>query len=205
MNADLAFRTAAVIAAVALVGAPYWNVAAQAGIRLARAAYEAAKARRQTAVRVAAAGLIVAAAWGKVPLPTIAVPRANVVVVETPSDAMQAIVADVGKAMAGMNPVDRAVWADTWNKAAIVVEGDATAKEVAFTDTRSLRAFTALALDIAWRRIGGHPSGDADLQAAVEAAYLKAMGAATVAVTKDTRVQYAEFARAMAWAGYNKG
>jgi hypothetical protein len=202
---DVALRTAAVIAAVALVGAPYWSVAAQAGIKLAQAAYEAAKARRAVVARTAAAGLIVAAAWGKVPLPSFPTPAVQTVEVVTPSESMQAVVADVAKAMAGMNPVDRAVWAETWTKAAVVVEGDATAKEVAFTDTRALRAYTALALDIAWRRIGGHPSGNADLQAAVEGAYLKAMGAATVAVTKDTRKQYADFARAMAWAGYGKG
>jgi hypothetical protein len=86
-----------------------------------------------------------------------------------------------------------------------VVEGDAVAKEVAFTDTRSLRAFTALALDIAWRRIGGHKAGNDELREAVEGAYLKALGAATTQVTKDTRKAYAEFARAVAWAGYNRG
>jgi hypothetical protein len=101
---------------------------------------------------------------------------------------------------------DRMLWAQVWSKAAIVAAGDAVTTEVVFTDTRSLRAFTTLALDIAWRRIGGNVPGSQEaLRTATEAAYVKALGAATVPVTKDTRAQYAEFARAMAWAGMNRG
>ena len=203
MNVDAALRLAAVVAAVALLAAPYWpQIQAAAGRAL-----EAAKEKAGFLTRLAAAGLIVAAAWGKVPLPTLAVPSCSPAVeVETPSDAMQKTVADVAKAMAGMNDVDRALWADTWNKAAVVVAGDGVSPEVAFTDTRSLRAFTMLALDIAWRRIGGKvPGTQEELRTAVEAAYVKALGVAEVAVTKDTRAVYAEFARAMAWAGYNRG
>lgn len=133
-------------------------------------------------------------------------PAVRPVQVETPSAEMQALVADVAKAMASMNPVDRALWAETWNKAAVVVAGDGVSPEVAFTDTKALRAFTVLALDIAWRRIGGHvPGTNEALRTAVEAAYVKALGVAEVSVTKDTRARYAEFARAMAWAGYGRG
>ena len=141
-------------------------------------------------------------------VPELRVPQAvaPAVSVETPSDEMQAVVADVGAAIRGYSPVDRALWAETWNKAGIVVEGDNASVEVAFTDTRSLRLFTTLTLDIAWRRIGGKvPGRDEKLREAVEAAYVKAMGVATVAVTKETRKQFVEFARAMAWAGVNKG
>lgn len=157
-------------------------------------------------VRVAiAVGLGYIAAFG---VPELRVPAsvAPAVSVEKPSDEMQAVVADVGAALRGYSAVDRALWAETWNKAGIVVEGDAASTEVAFTDTRSLRLFTTLTLDIAWRRIGGKvPGGDERLRSAVEAAYVKAMGVATVTVTKETRKQFAEFARAMAWAGVNKG
>lgn len=207
MNVDAALRAAAVAAAVLILVAPKWGQIASAAVRIAQAARDAAKAHAQTAGRVAAAGLIVAAAWGKVPLPSFQRPATVAeVAVEEPSEAMKAIVADVGKVMSCMNPVDRALWADTWNKAALVVAGDGVSPEVAFTDTRSLRAYTALALDIAWRRIGGHePGTNEDLRVAVEAAYAKAMGVAEVTVTKDIRAQYAEFARAMAWAGYNRG
>lgn len=205
MTTDAILRIAAVAAAVALVVAPKWGAIATAAVRVAQAAYDAAKAHAKTGARVAAAGLIVAAAWGVVPLPRIHGPVA-VPAVETPSDDMQRLVADIGKAMAGVNDVDRAIWADTWNKAALVVAGDGASPEVAFTTTKSLRAFTALALDIAWRRLGGHEPGTHDtLRVAVEAAYSKALGVAEVAVTKDTRAAFAEFARAVAWAGYNRG
>lgn len=207
MNVDAALRTAAVAAAVLILVAPQWGHIASAAVRVAQAARDAAKRHGKAAGRAAAAGLIVAAAWGKVPLPSLHVPSAvPAVQVETPSDAMQRVVTDVGKAMAGMNAVDRALWADTWNKAAVVVAGDGVSPEVAFTDTKSLRAFTALALDIAWRRIGGHrPGTNEELRVAVEAAYAKALGVAEVSVTKDIRATYAEFARAVAWAGYNRG
>ena len=105
-----------------------------------------------------------------------------------------------------MSPVDRALWAETWNKAAIVVAGDAIAQEVAFTDTRSLRAFTSLALDIAWRRIGRHvPGSQESLRTAVEAAYGQVLGSDVVPVTKDLRERYAALAKAVAWAGMNGG
>lgn len=206
MNADLAFRAAAVVAAVALVGAPYWSSVAQATIAAAKLAYDAAKQRRKGLTRCAAAALIVVAAWGKVPMPSLHVPSVQPVEIETPSAEMQAIVADVAKAMAGMNPVDRALWAETWNKAAVVVAGDGVSPETAFMDTKALRAFTTLALDIAWRRIGGHtPGSNEALRTAVESAYAKALGVAEVSVTKDLRNRYAEFAKAMAWAGFGRG
>ena len=200
---DTGIRIAAVLAAAALLAAPY-----RAQIQAAASAVlEACRAHGGHLARLAAAGLIVAAAWGKVPMPTLSVPSVPpAVAVDTPSADMQAVVADVGAALRGYSAVDRALWAETWNKAGLVVEGDAVATEVAFTDTRSLRLFTTLTLDIAWRRIGGKvPGSDEKLREAVEAAYVKAMGVATVAVTKETRKQFAEFARAMAWAGVNKG
>lgn len=208
MTTDAALRAAAVAAAVLILVAPKWGQIASAAVRLAQAARDAAKAHGQTAARVAAAGLIVAAAWGQVPIPSLPASPSSVpsVAVEEPSEAMKVVVSEVGKAMAEMNAVDRAIWADAWNKAALVVAGDGVSPEVAFTDTKGLRAFTALAVDIAWRRIGGkEPGTHEDLRVATEAAYARAMGVAEVAVTKDMRAKYAEFARAMAWAGYNKG
>jgi hypothetical protein len=157
--------------------------------------------------RIAAAVLIIAAAWGKVPLPSLALPAAvPSVVVDKPSDAMQVTVKPVAAAMAGMNAVDRAIWADAWSKAALVVAGDVAAKEVAFTDTRSLRLFTALALDIAWRRIGRHAPGENEgLRNAVEAVYGSVIGDEEVPVTRDLRERYAEMAKAIAWAGIGRG
>jgi hypothetical protein len=199
---DESLRVAAVLAAAALLLAPY-----RAQIQAyAYRALEAGKEKAGLLARVAAAALIVAAAWGKVPMPSLALPAAvQTVKVETPSVEMQAVVAPVAAELAGLNAVDRAVWAEAWTKAALVVEGDGVSQEVAFTDTRSLRAYTALALDIAWRRIHGKPPGDEKLQAAVEKAYAQGIGLAVVSVTKDIRKQYADFARAMAWAGFGKG
>ena len=71
-----------------------------------------------------------------------------------------------------------------------------------FTDTPSLRLFTTVALDVAWRRIGGNsPGAVAGLREAVETAMRSAIGLDAVPVTADTRARYAEVAKAIAWAG----
>ena len=200
---DSSLRIAAVIAAVALLAAPY-----RAQLQAAAAsAWRFVYAHGGHFARIAAAVLIIAAAWGKVPLPSLALPAAvPSVVVDKPSDAMQVTVKPVAAAMAGMNAVDRAIWADAWSKAALVVAGDVAAKEVAFTDTRSLRLFTALALDIAWRRIGRHAPGENEgLRNAVEAVYGSVIGDEEVPVTRDLRERYAEMAKAIAWAGIGRG
>jgi hypothetical protein len=200
---DSSLRIAAVIAAVALLAAPY-----RAQLQAAAAsAWRFVYAHGGHFARIAAAVLIIAAAWGKVPMPKLALPAAvPSVVVDKPSDAMQVTVKPVAAAMAGMNAVDRAIWADAWSKAALVVAGDVAAKEVAFTDTRSLRLFTALALDIAWRRIGRHAPGENEgLRKAVEAVYGSVIGDEEVPVTRDLRERYAEMAKAIAWAGIGRG
>ncbi len=202
MNTDDVLRIAAASTAVALLLAPYWRQVAAASHR----AVEAAIQRAGTLARVAAAALLIAAAWGKVPLPRWPQAAVAPVSVETPSVEMQALVAPIAEAMRNVSPVDRALWAETWTKAATVVAGDAVTVEVAFTDTRSLRAFTALALDIAWRRIGRHqPGGNESLRTALEAAYGQAIGATVIPVTPDLRARYVEFAKAVAWAGVGKG
>ena len=202
LDRETLLRTLAVLAAVAILAAPYWRLVADA----LKAGAEAARANATTLGRVAAAGLIVAAAWGKIPLPSFDVPAVPAVTVEEPDAEMKSIVAPVGAALRSMPMGDRMLWASVWNKAAIVVAGDATAREAAFTDTRSLQAFTALALDIAWRRIGQHePGSNEPLRKALEAAYADAVGRDEVPVTKDIRDRYAAFAKALAWAGINGG
>jgi hypothetical protein len=201
MSNDALIRTIAVVAAVAILAAPYWRVVADA----VQATVAASKAHANTLGRFAAAGLIVAAAWGKVPLPSLPSAPAVAVTVETPSPEMQAVVKPVAVELAKMPAGDRMVWAAVWSKAAIVVAGDTTAKEVAFTDTRSLRAFTALTLDIAWRRLAGQPAGNEPLRKALEASYGAAVGTDDVPVTRDIRDRYAAYARAVAWAGLNGG
>ena len=196
MNSDVVFRTLAVVAAIALLAAPYWRVIA----RGLAAATEAAREHGAAIGRLAAAALIVAAAWGVVPLPEIT-PVVPTVEVEEPSAEMRTIVADVGKELAGFGLGDRVVWAATWNKAAVVVAGDKSAKIAALTNTRSLREFTALAMDIAWRRVGGNRPGNKPLRLALEQAYSEALGDEVVAVDDDIRSRYVEFSKAVAWAG----
>ena len=199
---DGIIRTAAVVAAAALLAAPYW----QQIVERITQAIDAAKSHGPALARLAAAGLIVAAAWGKIPMPSFPTAPSVTVVVETPTVEMQRLVTPVADAMRSMPAGDRMLWARTWSKAAIVVAGDAVTTEVVFTDTRSLRGFTVLALDIAWRRIGQHtPGGNEPLRAAVEACYGQAIGTEVVPVTADLRARYAAFAQAVAWAGVNGG
>jgi hypothetical protein len=127
-------------------------------------------------------------------------------VIDDPSDYMKAKVADVAVSLKNATPADRALWASVWEKAAVVVDGDAVTTEVVFTDTRSLRGFTVLALDIAWRRIGGNQSGKyAGLREATEKALAGIVGMDVVPVTPEMRKAYAEACRAIAWAGVGNG
>jgi hypothetical protein len=202
VKTDDALRVAAVVAAAALLAAPYWAQIKAAAGRVV----ETGKEKAGFLARLAAAALILAAAWGKLPLPSIPVVPSAPVAVETPSDEMKTLVQPIADALRGASAVDRALWAETWNKAAVVAAGDAVTTEVAFTDSRALRLFTALAIDIAWRRIGKHvPGSQESLRQAVEAAYGQAVGADVVPVTADLRSRYVAFAKAVAWAGMNGG
>ena len=193
---DHVFRVVAVALAAALLAAPYWAQIQAAASR----AVEAAKAKAGLIGRVIAAGLLIAAAWGKVPLPTLPA-VAPQVTVATPSDEMQRLVADVAAALQDLPTADRALWAALWTKAGVVAAGDAVTAQVAFADTRALRDFTALAVDIGWRRIGKHaPGSQESLRAAVEAAYGSALGKDVTPVTSELRGRYVEFAGAVAWA-----
>jgi hypothetical protein len=152
---------------------------------------------------VVAIALGYVAAFGVPSLPSL--PRVAVSVTD-PSPEMKAKVAPVAAALRSASPVDRAVWASTWEKAAVVVAGDAVTTEVVFTDTRSLRQFTVLALDIAWRRLAGNQPGKYDgLREATEAVLLEVVGKEVVPVTPDMRRAYSDAAKAIAWAGVNGG
>jgi hypothetical protein len=202
VNVELAFRAGAVALAVALAVAPYWPQIREAASR----AVEAGKEKAGLLSRLAAIALLLAAAWGKVPLPTLPASPVAPVSVETPSAEMQKLVQPIADALGGCSYVDRALWAEVWSKAATVAAGDAVTTEVVFTDTRSLRAFTALAVDIAWRRIGQHvPGSNESLRKAVEAAYGSAVGTDVIPVTTDLRGRYVAFCKAVAWAGVNGG
>lgn len=198
MTQDDILRAGAVLAAVALLAAPYYE---QIAAFVAQAA-EAARAHAGTISRVAAAGLILAAAWGKIPMPSIGGDSVPAIVVPEPSPELQRLVEPITKALAGLPANQRAIWAATWSKAAVVVEAEGTTTVAVFTDTPSLRLFTTVALDVAWRRIGGNsPGAVAGLRESVEAAMRSAIGLDAVPVTADTRARYASVANAIAWAG----
>ena len=198
MSPDVMLRAIAVAAAVVLLAAPYHRAIVE---KLAEAA-AAAKAHGPLVARIAAAGLIVAAAWGKVPMPSLGVVNVPAVVVPEPPADLQVLVAPVAEALAGVPADKRQLWAATWSKAAVVVQAEGSTSVAVFTDTPSLRTFTQVALDVAWRRLGQMSPGAVDgLREAVEAAMRGALGLDSVPVTADTRDRYAAVANAIAWAG----
>ena len=199
MSQDALLRTIAVVVAVALVAAPYRGLIVE---RLTQAA-TAASAYGADLARIAAALLIVAALWGKIPLPQVpGIVDVPTVVVPEPSAELQRLVAPVAQALAGLPADKRQLWAATWSKAAIVVEAEGTTSVPVFTDTPALRLFTTVAIDVAWRRLGDMPPGGvAGLKDAVETAMRSALGLDAVPVTSEMRGRYADVAKAIAWAG----
>lgn len=123
-----------------------------------------------------------------------------------PSDEMIRLVTPVAEALRTAPMGDKLLWQQLWEKAAVVVAGDAVATEVVFTDTRSLRAFTILALDLGWRRIGEKKPGEYQgLRDAVEQAMGSVLSLEVKPVDADMRKAYVEVCRAIAWAGIAKG
>lgn len=199
MSQDAIVRAVAVVAAVALVAAPHYRLV----LEKLTAAAAAAQAHGAELARIAAALLIVAALWGKIPLPQMpGIVEVPAVVVPEPSPEMQRLVAPVAEALAGVPADKRQLWAATWSKAAVVVEAEGTTSVAVFTDTPALRAFTGIALDVAWRRLGNQAPGSVvGLKEAVEAAMRGALGLDAVPVTGEMRGRYADVAKAIAWAG----
>lgn len=199
MSQDVVLRTIAVVVAVALVAAPYRGLIVQ---KLTEAA-AAAKAYGADLARIAAALLIVAALWGKIPLPQMpGIVDVPTVVVPEPSAELQRLVAPVAQALAGLPADKRQLWSATWSKAAVVVEAEGTTSVPVFTDTPALRLFTTVAIDVAWRRLGDQAPGSvAGLKEAVETAMRSALGLDAVPVTSEMRGRYADVAQAIAWAG----
>ena len=199
MSYESLLRTAAVGLAVAILAAPYWRVVADAvGQGVA-----AAKAHATAIGRLAAAGLIVAAAWGAIPMPTLpTVPAVTPIEVPEPDAKMQRLVAPVAEALEGLPAADKALWASTWMKAATVAKAEGSTTQPVFTDTVALRLFTTVALDIAWRRLGDHRPGSVEgLRDAVEGMMASSIGMDAKPVTPDVRASYVAAAEAIAWAG----
>ena len=133
------------------------------------------------------------------------VPRADAprVVRDEPAADMKALVGPVATALANAPAGDRMLWAELFEKMATVVAGDATSTEPVFSDTRALRAFTVLSLEIGWRRLGDHEPGYyPGLRAAVETALGSAVTLDVAPVDAAMRTRYVEACRAIAWAGW---
>jgi hypothetical protein len=189
------------VAAVALVAAPYKEQAAA----LLQRSCQAVRKHAGILSRIGAAALLIAAAYGKVPMPVMP-SQSPSVIVETPSVEMIAAVAPVAKALRTASPIDRALWAAIWEKSAKVVNGDATTTEVVFTDTRSLRAYNIIALRLAWVRMGGNPTGKyPGLAEAAERFLSDTIGLDVVPVTPELRAKVVESYKALAWAGIGGG
>jgi hypothetical protein len=198
MTTDALLRIIAVAAAVALLAAPY---AGQ--IRLAAtAAAEAIRQHSGIIGRLIAASLLIAAAWGKVPLPTLPTPEAQVVIeVEEPTPELRRLVEPVRTALASASMRDRATWAETWMKSGVVVAADNVHSTPVLADVRALRAFQVIALDVAWRRITGVAPGKyPGLKDGVEAAFADVLGLDDVTVDASLRERYVALVRALAWA-----
>jgi hypothetical protein len=198
VTSDAVLRTVAVAAGVAIALAPLGPQI----VRWAKTAFAAIQDHAGLVVRLAVAAACIVLGTGLVRLP--AMPSAAPVswpAVDAPSDAMKSLVSPVRDVMQAAPMGDRLLWSQLWSKAAIVVAGDAVSTEVVFTDTRSLRLFTVIALEIGWRRIGGNEPGKlAGLREATEAAFAGVLGTDVVPVTKDMRSRYADLCRALAWA-----
>jgi len=197
---DAILRAVCITAAAAIAAQPYWPQIRSAAERAATAVSKHAGSLS----RMAAVLLLLAAAFVRLPLPTLSLPSVTINV-ETPSVEMQTKVADVAKALASAGAADRAIWASVWEKAAVVVAAP-EGPEPVFSDTRSLRGFTVLSLDIAWRRLGGNPAGShLGLREAVERVMGETVGLDVRPVDSELRKRYAEACRAIAWAGIGRG
>ena len=204
MSADLVIRAVAAMAAVVLVCAP----AAPVVVAWLKANADRIQSAAKGWPHVLLAGVLAWIAMFGIPrVPAVnPVPTVPQVVVPVPSDAMQKAVAGVHAALANANPVDRAVWAQLWAKAALVVGGDATDTEVVFTDTRALRAYNVLALRIGWRRLGGQAAGRfPGLGESVEQAFAAVLGTDVQPVTPELRQRYVDLCNALAWCGAGRG
>ena len=146
-----------------------------------------------------ALGYVAAFGVPELRMPASVVPAVSV---ETPSADMQAVVAPVAHALRNAPLGDRLTWARVWEKVAIVAAGDAINGEVVFTDTRSMAAYTSLALEIGWRRLGKvEPGYYPELRAAVEGVMRDVLTLDVKPVDAELRKKYAAVAKAIAWAG----
>ena len=154
---------------------------------------------------VAGLALAIVAVYGLPDLQRVAVPIPVPSIID-PDAAMRVIVDDAHRILSKASVVDRALWSQVWSKVAIIANGDAADSSIVFTDTRSLRAFQIIALNIAWKRLAGNQAGKyAGLGEACEKAFDETLGKDAQAVTPEVRAKFVALANALAWCGINRG
>ena len=148
-----------------------------------------------------AAGLLYFAVHGS---PTATLETATIKI-QKPSAEMLQSVDDVQRILRTASPVDRTLWAEVWSKCGKIINGETTT-EVVFTDTRSLRQFNVIALQIAFKRLGDMPKGKyAGLGEATERVFVEAIGLDVRPVTPELRKKFIETCNALAWCGAGRG
>lgn len=148
-----------------------------------------------------AAGLLYFAVHG---LPTTTL-ETSTIEIQKPSAEMLQSVDDVQKIMRTASPVDRTLWAEVWSKCGKIINGETTT-EVVFTDTRSLRQFNVIALQIAFKRLGDMPKGKySGLGEATERVFVEAIGLDVKPVTPELRKKFIDTCNALAWCGAGRG
>jgi hypothetical protein len=206
VDADLLFRGACIALAVVLGAAPYWPSVKDAAGRLVELANEPSRAPDASGDCCPAARPPAGRSIGL--LPRLRWPSVSGCQRERGGpergDAGEGCRRGGGPGEP-QSPAERMIWASVWEKAAVVVSAP-EGKEAVFTDTRSLRGFTVLSLDIAWRRMAGRQPGDfPGLREGVEQALGGVVGLEVKPVTPELRKAYAEVCRAIAWAGIGRG
>jgi len=127
---------------------------------------------------------------------------------DAPPVELQDKTAAVAIALANAGEVDRALWAEVWEKAAAAVEAEGTTDEAFVRNTTEVRAFTIAALEVAWNRLRGpDPTRYPGLGKAVED-YLAdpaILGRDDVTIDAAYRARYGKACRALAYAGRKRG
>lgn len=194
---DTVIKGIAAAAAAAIVLAPYLKHLKALGLAL----LALAKAAQADIARVCIAAVILAGAWGKIPIPTpsYSVPK---VVVQTPSTAMQTAVAPIKGAISAFSAADRATWAALWVKMADAVGTETSGPSASLTSSMTLRTYIIVALDIGWNRIGHHQPGQyPQLRQAIESVCAANLGMDAAGLDATARSKAAELFNAIAWAG----
>lgn len=154
-----------------------------------------------------AGGVLVLLVFAVVGVPSVKRP-VIVPPADAPSDALLAKAAAVGVALANASDIERAVWAEVWEKAGRAVEAEGTTADPFVTNGKELRAFTIAAHDVAWKRLTGVKDGAfPGLREAVEAFLVdtKVLGRDDVYIDAVYRANYGAACRALAYAGRKKG